>query len=316
MSETRDYDDASVRAYAAFDRGDLPLAVRRFRKLARAFPDHPPAHYMLGLAAKYCLNRWQLSLRHNLRSLELHDDLDEASVWNAAIAATALRRWGQVRALWARAGIPIPAGIGPIEANFGLAVVRLHPATFGETVWAQRVDPVRARICNVPRPVTGFRFGDLVLHDGASTGRRFWNGERFSVFNVMKRMRRSAFRTYAAEVHADSEATRVLERMTSERTPQIEDWTRTVHMLCRKCSLGIAHEKHAPLVAPGDTTGPRTHLVAIVARKREHARDVVEVWQAQAPHARGLQRLTRPPEGPLRSEGHAWWLDVEAEDGD
>jgi hypothetical protein len=54
-----------------------------------------------------------------------------------------------------------------------------------------RIDPVRVRIDNVPLPESGFRFGDIVLHDGASTGHRTYGERQVPVFNAMQRLRAS-----------------------------------------------------------------------------------------------------------------------------
>lgn len=51
---------------------------------------------MQGLTHKY-LRDWPVSLHHNLRSQALRDERDEASLWNAGIAATALGDWAQAR---------------------------------------------------------------------------------------------------------------------------------------------------------------------------------------------------------------------------
>ena len=62
---------------------------------------------------------------------------------------------------WRRLGLDIEEGDAPIEDNFGITPVRLNPDDRGEVVWARRIDPVRARIENVPYPESGFRRGDV-----------------------------------------------------------------------------------------------------------------------------------------------------------
>ena len=60
-----------------------------------------------------------------------------------------------------------------------------------------RIDPVRARLINVPLPDSGYRYGDIVLHDGASTGKRRFHQSIVPVFNAMQRMETSEFQTFA-----------------------------------------------------------------------------------------------------------------------
>src|SRR5690606_30084312 len=134
------------------------------------------------------------SLRHNLRAIELADEKSQAPYWNAAIAATGLGDWPEARKLWAACGIKIPEGEGPIEDDYGIAVVRLNPWHGGETVFARRIDPARARLLNVPLQESGHRFGDIVLHDGAATGHRFDGQREVPVFNELSRLSRPTSR--------------------------------------------------------------------------------------------------------------------------
>ena len=176
-------------AYLAFDAGDLQTAAVKFAQLAKAHPDNAQYRYMLGLAAKYRMD-WALSLQANLAAIACAPEFDEAAHWNAAIAATALHDWQTARQLWAACGIPLPEGEGEIEADFGTAVLRLNPWAGGECVYARRIDPCRSRIINVPLPESGYRMGDIVLHDGASTGRRAdGQGGEVLVFNALERWR-------------------------------------------------------------------------------------------------------------------------------
>lgn len=194
MTALTDDDLASLheRAYAAMDRGALGEASRDFQVLLQYAPGHHSYHYMRGLAHKYMLD-WPASFRHNLRAIELAEEMDESEHWNAAIAATALGDWAQARRLWTACGLRVPEGDGPIDDNYGVAVVRLNPWHHGETLFMQRIDPVRARLLNVPLPESGHRFGDIVLHDGAATGRRKYRDGEVPVFNELARLAPSEF---------------------------------------------------------------------------------------------------------------------------
>lgn len=125
MTEKDEFKALHARAYAAIDRGALAEASRDFDALLQREPGDGYYHYMRGLAHKYMLD-WPVSLRHNLRAIELSGEKSEAEHWNAAIAATALRDWPEVRRLWTACGIRIPEGEGPIEDDYGIAVVRLN----------------------------------------------------------------------------------------------------------------------------------------------------------------------------------------------
>ena len=311
-------DDAIVRrtehAYAAFRAADLAAARAGFESLIAETPDQPALHYMHGLASKY-LRDWPPSLRHNLRALALYgDDADaEAARWNAAIAATALGDWAEARRLWAACGIAVPPGEGAIDANFGVASLRLSPWDNGETVFARRIDPVRARIINVPLPDSGFRYGDVVLHDGASTGERRFHQSRVPVFNAMQRLETSEFGTFAVFVRCPRRED--LDALVEARVPGIgfiEDWTDSIVHLCLRCSYGAPHDdaSHAHDDAPHDWRHERN--LGVAAQSRHSVLRLLDRWKAGG-RGRRLdaieQRDTAPSDPP--PSGVAWWLSPE-----
>jgi tetratricopeptide (TPR) repeat protein len=157
-------------AYAAYDAGQLGAAAHAFARLAALDPDHGHFHYMQGLAHKY-RREWHECLAANLRAIALAPD-DQPALWNAAIAATALGDWATARKCWRQAGVRIKAGKQEIVEPTATACVRLNAWSQGETVFAQRIGPARAMVLNVPLPESGYRYGDLVLNDGADTGWR------------------------------------------------------------------------------------------------------------------------------------------------
>jgi len=218
-------------------------ALTAYAQVLRLAPNYAAAHYNVGLIHKYRLE-WKESYAYNKSAVELRPD-DNASNWNLAIAATALRDWQTVREIWHRLGFDIDPGEGPISENFGLTPVRLNPDGSGEVVWARRICPVRARIQNVPYPESGFRFGDVVLHDGAPTGTRESDGREYSVFNVLELFESSELSTYVAEVRVSSDDDIAeLEGLLDSAKIHNEDWTESVRVLCRQCSEGRAHEQH------------------------------------------------------------------------
>jgi hypothetical protein len=293
-------------AHAAFDRGCLAEASSAFGKLLAIEPENRSYRYMQGLTHKYLLD-WPASLKHNLAAIALNDKIGEAEHWNAAIAATALGEWAQVRALWHAVGIGLPEGTGPIVGDFGVAVVRLHPWNGGETVWMRRIDPVRARLLNVPLPESGHRFGDIVLHDGASTGFR-WDGEyKVHVFNELQRLEPSDFATHVVFVHSPrAEDLDALRNATAPGIGYVEDWTDSVRHLCLRCSYGVPHRHDAPLI--NDDWSPHRNL-GIAAQSRKSVMKLLEDWQkaGEGRHVDGVE--THECAVPAREDGHVWWRD-------
>jgi hypothetical protein len=299
------------RAYEAMDQGELREASQRFDRLLRHAPNDRYYHYMRGLAHKYLMD-WPTSLHHNLRSIELADEMSEGEHWNAAIAATALGLWEQVRQLWASCGIHIEPGSGPIEGNHGVAVVRLNPWCGGETVFVRRIDPVRARLLNVPLPESGHRFGDIVLHDGASMGTRFDGEEEVPVFNELERLVPSGFQTFVVFVSCDRpEDLEALLKATAPGIGYAEDWTRSITYYCLRCSYGAAH-RHAE--DTDDGWRPDRNL-GIAAQSRFSVEKLLRDWIAAAPGRRLDGIETRELAPPQQEQGGVWWQAPEDDGG-
>lgn len=314
-------DTLAGHAYAAYDSGDLAEARIRFEALLDATPEAPAHHYMLGLVCKY-LRDWPASLRHNLRALALHaggdEDDGEAPRWNAAIAATALGDWAEARRQWAGCGIDIPGDGGPIDTNFGVASLRLEAWGKAETVFARRIDPVRAQIIDVPLPDSGYRYGDIVLHDGASTGQRRFHQSMVPVLNALQRMDTSGYPTFAAFVNCPQRTD--LDALIEARVPGIafvEDWTDSIAHYCLRCSHGAPHRhdddagRHAdgqPDAA--DRSRWRAERdIGIAAQSRHSVMRLLERWKAGG-RGRRLDsvdsRDAMPTAPPIR--GEQWWL--------
>ena len=276
-------------AYLAFDAGDLQTAADKFAELAKVHPDNAQYRYMLGLAAKYRMD-WALSLQANLAAIACAPEFDEAAHWNAAIAATALHDWQTARQLWAACGIPLPEGKGEIETDFGTAVLRLNPWADGECVYARRIDPCRSRIINVPLPESGYRMGDIVLHDGASTGRRTdgQSGEVL-VFNALECWRQSPNQTYA------------------------EDWTSSISFICLRCSYGTPHNhEHHASAEPGAWQAERSFGIA--TRSLADAQALLDDWAAQADGRAVWEIVPQDYPLPRHPESGIWWKNHDEDD--
>lgn len=305
-------DDLHDSAYEAVDRGALAEAGQAFEQLVALAPDHGAYHYMLGLVRKYQMD-WAASLAHNLRAIALSEDFNEAAHWNAGIAATALGDWPRARSIWAACGIDLPAGDGPIDADFGTTVIRLHPWQGGETLWAQRIDPVRARLLNVPLPESGHRLGDVVLHDGASTGTRRSGEREVMVFNALQRLEASALQTFAVFVRCDEpEDLQPLLAALSTDDGYAEDWTASMTVYCMRCSYGAPHRRtHEDTMAQA-ANDPRAWAVernlGVGAHSREAVQAALRAWVAGGPnrHVDGVETREHPV--PAREDGLPWWI--------
>jgi tetratricopeptide (TPR) repeat protein len=293
-------DDAAAQAEAlhqqAMDLDDDDEALRLYHQALALDPARPSTLYNIGLIHKY-RGAWAASLDYNRRALVLAPE-DEAANWNFAIAATALCDWASARQAWQRVGIDMPPGEAPIDGDFGSALVRLDPDGSAEVVWGRRICPVRQRINNVPLPESGYRCGDIVLHDGAATGSRLSDGREYRVFNALMLHQPSALSTYTLDVEAASaDDVEALLAALGAAGLLAEDWTASIHVLCKACSEGVPHEHDdGDVTHPADWQAQRRLGVAAVDAVALTA--VAEAWAVGAPPSRRVGALAvalRPP---------------------
>lgn len=277
----------------ALDGADEDEALRLYHQALQLDPARPSTLYNLGLIHKY-RGEWAESREFNRRAIELRPD-DEATNWNLAIAATALCDWDTARATWQRLGIQVADGDGPIDDDFGTTPVRLNPDTEGEVVWGKRIDPVRVQIMNIPFPSSGFRLGDIVLHDGAPTGTRTSGGRDYDVFNVLELHTPSRFATFELDVEIESpDAVESLDEVASGARVYVEDWTSAVRMLCKACSEGTPHEHHDEQGGRDDRWVVRRTLGA-AAEDEATLRATLARWNGPGRRVIGLELVLSPP---------------------
>lgn len=147
-----------------------------------------------------------------------------------------MRDWVRARRAWRGYGLAIDDADGPIAENYGMAPVRLP---HGEVVWGDRIDPARVIIRNIPLPDNEYRWGDVVLHDGAPNGERVVNGRTFGVFDVLERWSPSEIPTHQVVASCPSEDdSKALIAHFERHHFAAEDWSANVRRLCRACSVG------------------------------------------------------------------------------
>jgi TPR repeat protein len=281
-------DELFSAAKAKSDAGDEQAALALYLESLALDRKQPSALYNVGLIYKYRRD-WKESLRYNRLAAELRPQ-DEATNWNIGIAATALREWSIAREAWKRAGLTVEEGGAPIVGKFGYTPVRLNgfqeTDAAAEVVWATRLSPVTARIENIPTPATRFRFGDVVLHDGAANGTRFYAPEdERPVFDVFELFEPSDYITFAAHLIAPhSEAIQELEAACQAAGVEIEDWTRNMQVLCKACSEGRAHEQHDHLLKNDEWQIERR--IGFASKDAAKVNAVLERWETQGKERR------------------------------
>lgn len=227
-------------ALAASDEGRFDEAIALYYQALALDEARSTTHYNLGLEFKY-QGEWQKSLQHNLRAMELAPD-DQAAIWNAGIAATALRRWDIARRAWRAYGMPFDEGNAPTDGEFGRSPLRLHPDDDAEVVWGTRICPARIRIDSIPQS-EHFHYGDIVLNDGAPMGYRMLGDRKLPVFEALELFEASGFETHVLSIDLASEHELAEVTATLQESGLIfENWTLSIRTLCQQCSEGTPHD--------------------------------------------------------------------------
>ena len=102
-------------ASALTDSGDTDSALAKYFEALEIDINHAAVRYDIGLIYKY-RGAWNESFRYNRRAAELQPE-DQASQWNLAIAATALRDWKTARAVWRGQGMKIEGSTAPMSSK-------------------------------------------------------------------------------------------------------------------------------------------------------------------------------------------------------
>lgn len=248
----------------------LPPGARRRRPA-------PGAWFDLGLVHKW-RHEWPEALECNRRAVALGtDEQQDAAYWNAGIAATALGDWDTARWAWAGFGIRLPDDFPSGEPAFGFGAVRLPSH---EVVWGRRRDPARLSIASVPLPASGFRCGDVVLHDGAPNGFRVVDGREHPVFDVLERLEVSARPTVEVVVRTTDPAWigDLAERL-ARADVVAENWTASITTYCKACSEGRL-DVDDPGHDHGAETGDGTTTLGCSGGQHDVAA-IVEAWATE-----------------------------------
>ncbi len=290
MSRKSDATNCNEQGNACCESGNWEAAIELYERAAEFDPKWSSPHYNLGLVYKY-QNRWKESLACNRTALRLNAK-DEAAWWNLGIAATALGDWKTAREAWRGFGIDIPPGKGPLDFPCGVSPIRLNPdGPHIEVVWADRLCPARARLTSIPLPESNHRWGDVVLNDGAPVGYRKYGDRELGVFNALELLAASDSGTYLVERElADGTSVEALAKLAFERDMAAEDWTTSLHLICKACSEGRPHDEHDRDLVPG---GESIHRIAIAARNKSDVKRLLKDWLG-AKEAFEIQELVRP----------------------
>jgi tetratricopeptide (TPR) repeat protein len=267
-------DDWNTKGQDALDQEDFGLAIECFGKAAEIDPEWSVPHYNLGLTYKFSRD-WEECRVCNLRAHQLNPN-DDATVWNLAIASVATGDWDCARIAFTGIGLEVPDEAGPWLFNFGITPIRVNPDTHPEVIWAQRLDPVRARLLNVPLPQCERRCGDIVLHDAAPNGYRKLSDREVPVFDELEVLKVSPLHTFELVLESTESAESLLAILEEHRL-EAENWSESVRFLCRACSEGRPHDSHDHDL---DEPPPNLTRLGVAATEQRLIEEVVATWKA------------------------------------
>lgn len=277
-----DLNDLMRRAIACTDMGETQEAINLYRRMLAIKPDLAMVHFNLGILYKHRCE-WQPCRYHNDMATMLNPDEDGAW-WNLGIAATAMEDWKTARKAWNRFGLKLPIVDEDPADYLGSTPIRINPQDQAEVVWANRIDPCRAKLLNIPLPESNHRYHDIVLHDGAPNGFRKSGGREYPVFDELELFARSPFETYS--VRSPAIANKIfedLEKRCEARGIGIENWSTQTRMICRQCSEGRPHDHHDHELDKGHA--PNSFLIGFASQSGDDLSDVLTAWS----EAHGLE---------------------------
>ena len=272
---------ANERGIRLHDEGEDDRALACYREALSFRPDWATPWYNIGLLHKYRCE-WRESLEANLEAIRL-DSSSQGAIWNAGIAATALGEWARARSAWKQYGIDIGEGDGPVDYPIGATPVRVAVDGEPEVIWTRRIDPARAVIESVPLAASGRRYGDLLLHDGAPNGYRKIGTREAAVFDELQVLKASAYSTFEVVVEdaTSADLDDLYARFKSDSVV-MENWTETLHTLCKACSEGrpFAEGGHNHDEPARDDGSWRLGIAALEAGQ---ARRALDAWLGAKP---------------------------------
>jgi hypothetical protein len=120
-------------------------------------------------------------------------------------------------------------------------------------------------------------------------------GREVSVFNVLNCLEPSPFSTYEIEAEIEAVADfEALARIAAKNGAAAEDWSTSVHFLCRACSEGRPHRVHDTDAEHASRGLP----CAVAALHEEHLERMLSEWRESCPHVTIVRRrLAPPPDG-------------------
>lgn len=258
LTEARRYDEA----------GDVYHAVKLYKLVLKADAEQVVAYERLGELYKRQLD-WKACLHYNKKAIALSPTLT-GSWWNLGIAATAMKKWKLAQSVWNKFGYQPPQ-------DRGITSIRLrHDGGLFEITGAELIDPARARIRNIPHPLSGCQYGDLVLIDGTLKGYHVSAGLKVPVYDFLCVVKPSNYQTYPCFLYdANEEAIHQLRKLCRQNDLGFENWSLAWWFMQLD---DTPKPEYLNTLNPTPKQLPETQ-VAIASPDKESAETVLRTWQ-------------------------------------
>jgi tetratricopeptide (TPR) repeat protein len=254
-------------ALAYEQRADHYNAVKLYKRIIKEDRLWAAPYLRLGLIYK-SRREWKPSLHYYKKAIALAADKKEAW-WNLGIAATALNKSRWAKNVWAK------FSLGPEYYN-GMVSIRLAYRNTFEVLGAHRIDPARASIKSIPHPGSGRKYNDILLVDNTIQGYHSTGYYRLPIYDDLGVYKASTFSTFSC----------ILLRTTEPDIQKLRD-------LCRDAGLGFEVWANASRAYTAKTAGRLPEyftfeegeglpelLVALAAKRKYQAIDILEAWKA------------------------------------
>ena len=270
-------------AKAYWRQNDAYQAVKILRKLVKERPSWATPNYWLAKIYKQ-RREWKPCLHYSQRAVEC--DPKELECWEwMGLAAAALGRWPMARKAWMKLGFPYSLQEGIAEPQLGGIVVCLNEKTRPEIVWANRMDPARARLESVPQPSSGFHHQDILLIERAENMHHILGTHKIPVFRVIERLKDSRIPTFSVELHTqENSEVQLLAHLCHQQRLGFDNWSMANRQMSIRQNEQINYYK-----MESEPSGSTT-LIGLAARKKITIHKVLQEWKSLTNKSVGLLR--------------------------
>ncbi len=248
---------------------DAYNAIKLYKLLVKEDPHWIAPYLRLGHIYKYRCE-WKPAFHYTKKALAL-DSSQRDAWWDFSIAAAALHKWGLARSIWSKFGHQpeAPWRAQPVS-------IRLRYGSQFELLWADTCDPVRAKIRNIPDPMSDRRFGDIILMDGSVAGYHVVDRRRFPVFAELGLFKRSTYHTYSCLIQVrQNDDIDLLDQLARKANLGFEIWSNAQRTYT---APNRVPEYHGP--GPGSRSDMAGTLhIALAAQREREVLNLLQDWK-------------------------------------